>query len=91
VTLNTGKSLPKILETFSNQSNGLPVFNIAEQTVLVQSVYVKLIRWGSLHLSATLATGELKILVQKGLSCLHKKRKQTILYLGTILQKIALF
>ena len=65
MTLNTVKSLPKMIETFSNQSNGLPVFNIAEQTVLVQSVYVKWISWGSSYLSATLATGELKVLVQK--------------------------
>ena len=65
MTLNTVKSLPKVIETFSNQSNGLPVFDIAEQTVFVQAVYVKWISWGSSYLSATLATWELKVLVQK--------------------------
>ena len=88
MTLNTVKSLPKVIETFSNQSNGLPVFDIAEQTVLVQSVYVKWISWGSSYLSATLATGELKILVPKGISTIldsavfMKKLKLTLIIIS---------
>ena len=53
--LNTDKTLPKNSQNLSKQSNGLLVFNITEQTVLVQSVYVKQVSWESLYLSATLA------------------------------------
>jgi hypothetical protein len=41
VISNTGKTLPKNPGNLSKQSNVLPVFNITEQKVLVQSVYVK--------------------------------------------------
>ena len=52
--LNTGKTLPKISQNLSKQSNVLPVFNVTEQRVLVQSIYVKQVNLGSLYLSATL-------------------------------------
>ena len=52
--LNTGKTLPKNSRNLSNQSNVLPVFNITEQTVLVQAVYVKRVSWGPLYVSYTL-------------------------------------
>ena len=53
VILSTGKTLPNKSWNLSKQSNVLPVFN-TEQTVLVQSIYVKQVSWGSLYLSATL-------------------------------------
>ena len=49
--LNIAKTNSKNL---SKQTHVLPVFNITEQTALIQSVYVKQISWGSLYLSATL-------------------------------------
>ena len=41
--------------------NVLPVFIITEQTVLVQSIYVKQASWGSLYLSATLVASRQKL------------------------------
>ena len=52
--LNTDKTLPTNSRNLSKQFNVLPVFNITEHTVLVQSVYVKQVSWRSLYLSATL-------------------------------------
>ena len=37
--------------------NDLPVFNVTEQTVLFQAVYVKRDRWGSLYVSYTTLEG----------------------------------
>ena len=49
-----GKTLPKTVETSQPPLNVLPVFIITEQTVLVQSVYVKQRSLLSLHLVRTL-------------------------------------
>ena len=50
-----GKTLPKTVETSQPPLNVLPVFIITEQTVLVQSVYVKQRSLLSLRLALTLA------------------------------------
>ena len=49
-----GKTLPKTVETSQPPLNVLPVFIITEQTVLVQSVYVKRRSLLYLHLALTL-------------------------------------
>ena len=45
----------KKLSKFTKQGNVLPVFNVTNQTVLVQAIYVKLVSRGSLHFSCTLS------------------------------------
>ena len=48
-TLNTGNTL-LCLERFPEFfGNVLPAFNITEQTVLIQAIYVKWVSWGSLY------------------------------------------
>ena len=44
----------EFMNIFEFFGNVLPVFNITEQTVLVQAVYVKWVSWGSLYISYTL-------------------------------------
>ena len=48
------KHCQKTVETSQPPLNVLPVFIVTEQTVLVQSVYVKHVSWESLYLSAPL-------------------------------------
>ena len=55
-TLNTGKTLLCFERFWEFFGNVLPVFNITEQTVLVQAIYVKRVSWGSLYVSYTLGS-----------------------------------